>query len=521
MLAALRQNATNPLVLVPVGIIVFVFVFTFGQWGGSDVSGGLPMAATVNGRVISEASFSVAYQRQFQNNQRIRRGYTLDDAKSENLRDKVLDDLVSRELLAQLAEDRGLVVADAEVVEYIQRSFFQDRAFDREEYKRIVNGYFQTSEARFEDQVRRDILAQRMEELVTQSLHVSQSELKDEFDNRFNRVNLAVVRIDPLFYKDLKKPLSEEVAAWADANETKIQEFYDKHKNRYRKDKEVRARHILFKVDVSASDADKAAAKAKATAARERVTAGGEDFAAVAMELSEDEGSGKSGGDLGLFGKGRMVPAFEEAAFALEAGQVSEPVESRFGYHVIKVEEIKAPEVRELAEARVEIAEQLMGEEHQKTKARAVAEKAIAELKAGTAIEELSIAGLQVQKPEDALEPGKVDPFAPLVEYTGWFAKNTRYVPRVGVSPEVAEAAFELSDEAPVAAEAFEVQSRLYVVKLAERERPDPSKFDEEKRTLEAGLMRTRKAETLERFLQELQKKADIKRNQALLAFAS
>lgn len=520
MLAAMRKNATNPLVLVPVGIIVFVFIFTFGQWGGSDVSGDVPMAAAVNGRIISVNMFNVAYSRQYQNNQR-RPGYGLEDAKRENLREKVLDNLIARELLAQVAEDRGLRVGDEEVVDYVKTRFFgADRPFDREEYKRLVHGYFQTSEPRFEEQVRRDILADRVENLVSSSLHVTQQELQEEFNNRFNRASLEVVRVDPLFFKDLPEATADEVTAWAAANEGKLEEHYNKHINRYRKDKEVRARHILVKVDENAPDAEKQKARERLEAAKKRVEAG-EAFDIVAKEVSEDAGSKESGGDLGFFGKGRMVPQFEEAAFALEAGKLSDIVESRFGFHLIKVEEIKEPEVKELAEVRLDIAKQLMREDQQAQKARALADTALAGMKAGKAVAELGIDGLQLAEDLATTSPEKRDPFAPRVEMTGWFAQNTRYVPRVGVSPELATAAFALTEEQPVADQVFEVSNRFFVIRLKERERPDPAKFDTEKETLKQSLIRSRQAAALEKFIEELKAGADIDKTQSLLVYPS
>lgn len=521
MLAAMRKNATNPLVLIPVGIIVFVFVFTFGQWGGSDVSGNLPMAATVNGRVISEAMFNVAYSRQYQNNQLIRRGYTVEDAKREGLKEKVLDDLIARELLAQLAEERGIVVSDDEVVEYVKTRFFgPDNPFDREEYKRIVHGYFQTSEARFEDQVRRDILADRMEDLVSSSLHVTQQELQQEFDNRNNRASLEVVRVDPLFFKDIPTPSDDEIKAWADQNADKIEKHYNDHITRYRKEKEVRARHILVKVAQDAPGADKDKAKERLLAAKKRIE-GGEDFATVATEVSEDEGSKASGGDLGFFGKGRMVPPFEKAAFELEVGKLSDVVETSHGYHLIKVEEIKEPEITELAAVRLDIAKQLMREDAQQQKARAVAQTALDGMKAGKAVEELGIAGLELPEQAATADPTQRDPFAPRVELTGWFAKNARYVPRVGVSPELAEAAFALSEEQPVADRIFEVSNRFFVVRLKERERPDPTKFETEKETLKQSLLRARQAAALDKFLEELRAEADVEKNQVLVGYSS
>lgn len=520
MLSSFRSNASNPLVWLPVGVIVFVFVFTFGSWGGGDLSGNMPMAAVVNGRVIPESQFAAAYSLAFQNNQRFRRGYDVEAAKAEGLKDKVLEELVERELLAQLAEGRGLTVSDDELVTYIQKSFFgPDRPFDREEYKRLVNGYFQTSEPRFEEQVRRDILADRMQNLITESVHVSPSELKDAFDGRFNRANLDLVRIDPLYFKDIPAATEAQSLAWAEGHAKEVEDHYNKHINRYRQEKKVKARHILIKVDASAADDVKAKAKERIQAALTRVQSG-EDFAKVATELSEDDGSKANGGDLGTFGKGRMVKPFEDAAFALEAGQLSEIVESRFGYHVIKVEEVIPPQVKELTDVRGEIATQLMREAQQKEKARALADQALADLKAGKAPEALALPELQLPS-TDPLDTQKKDPFAPRVENTGFFSKNSRYVPRVGVSEELVKTAFELTKEAPVADRVFEVSGRFYLVKLNDRESPDPEKFDQEKESLENSLLRSRQGELLDSFTKDLREKARVEKNAKVASYGA
>lgn len=521
MLASLRSQATNPLVLLSVGIITFVFVFTFGSWGGGDLSGNIPMAAVVNGRVISEAQFNTAYSGAYQSKQRLRPGYGIDDAKSEGLKELVLEQLIERELLAQAAEEHGLRVPDEEVVDFVKSRYFgSDRPFDPQEYERLVNNFFQTTVPRFEEQVRRDILASRMEDLLRSSVHVSKDQLKEAYEARFNRADLWVVRIDPLYFKDVPEPSEDEVKAWAEEHAKDIEEHYNQHINRYRQDKKVKARHILLKVDPGASDAEKAKVKERLAEIRKRVTEGGEDFASVAQEVSEDEGSKAQGGDLGTFGPGRMVKPFEEAAFQLKPGDVSEIVETRFGFHIIKVEDVIEAKVRELDEVRLEIAEKLMKERAQAEQAKALAARALEQLKAGVAPEELDLPDLQ--KPvEDPLKAPKRDPFAPRVESTGWFAKNARYVPRIGVSQEIVEAAFQLSEESPVADKVFEVSNRYYVLKLKDRETPDPEKFEQEREALEASLLRTRRRHVVEQFLNALRDRADVQKNHKLVSYPS
>ena len=124
---------------------------------------------------------------------------------------------------------------------------------------------------------------------------------------------------------------------------------------------EVRARHILFKLPPGADEKARAEARKKAEDTLAKIKQG-EDFAKLAEKLSDDPGSGKAGGDLGRFSRGKMVPEFEAAAFALAPGQVSEIVESPFGFHIIKVEEKQPGGAKPLDAVRAEIVQTLTEE---------------------------------------------------------------------------------------------------------------------------------------------------------------
>ncbi len=137
-----------------------------------------------------------------------------------------------------------------------------------------------------------------------------------------------------------------------------VRKFYDDNKDKFATPAQVRASHILLRFPPDASDADKAALREKAAALQKRAAAG-EDFAALAKENSEDPGSAANGGDLGFFTRERMVKPFADAAFALDVGQVSDVVETRFGYHVIKVTDRKEASERSFDEVKDQIAEYL------------------------------------------------------------------------------------------------------------------------------------------------------------------
>lgn len=152
----------------------------------------------------------------------------------------------------------------------------------------------------------------------------------------------------------------------AKLEEGSVRKYYDDHKNEY---EQVQAKHILVRFKDSPvpirpdqKDLSDAEALAKAQELRKRVT-GGEDFAAVAKAESDDTGSGAQGGDLGTFKRGSMVPAFEQTAFTLPAGQVSEPIKTQFGYHLIRVEK---HETKNFDEVRPEIEGKLKPELAQK-----------------------------------------------------------------------------------------------------------------------------------------------------------
>ena len=218
------------------------------------------------------------------------------------------------------------------------------------------------SPSQFEEEIRSEILVERLQAAVTGWVHVSDAEVADEHRRRNERVRVDVVAFRADDFRDQVEATEEDVgvalhrgivqlrgsgkaaaalpARRPDAifdsltlTEDEVQQYYDTNLSQYQTPGQVRASHILLRVD---GDEEAVTARAAGLAAEARA---GADFAELAREHSEDDTNAENGGDLGLFGRGRMVPEFENAAFALAAGEVSDPVRSPFGYHVIKVTE--------------------------------------------------------------------------------------------------------------------------------------------------------------------------------------
>jgi peptidyl-prolyl cis-trans isomerase C len=168
----------------------------------------------------------------------------------------------------------------------------------------------------------------------------------------------ADARIDMAINKMMEAEVTGVTATDADA-----QDFYAKNPDKYTQGEQARASHILVKTDEKADDATKKAARAKIDGLLKRVKAG-EDFAALAKENSDD-GSAAQGGDLGFFPRGQMVGPFDQAAFALKPGEVSDVVTSQFGYHIIKLVEKKEASVVPLEQVKPRVLEYLTNQKKQ------------------------------------------------------------------------------------------------------------------------------------------------------------
>jgi peptidyl-prolyl cis-trans isomerase D len=283
-------------------------------------------------------------------------------------------------------------VSDAELIEKVQAypAFQVNGHFDHARYLEVLRGaHFVPAD--FEQLQREDLLLEKLEHLIKDSVQVTDTEVKQAYVHDKGQVNVEYVRIDPAHFaaevevsedalstyyqehlEQFRRPEQvrigyavvdpESFAAQVELTAEQLAQYYEEHKDQFHQEEQVRARHILFKLPPQAgADAD-ARTRAEAEAARLRIQAG-EDFAVLASQLSQDPVSAQQGGDLGFFKRGEMVKPFEEVAFTLEPGSVSDPVRTDFGYHIIKVEERQAGGYEPLEAVQTELRAQLTREE--------------------------------------------------------------------------------------------------------------------------------------------------------------
>jgi peptidyl-prolyl cis-trans isomerase D len=359
--------------LILFGIICLTFVF-FNDMG-RGLGGGLGSVATVNNRFITAADLAEEVTR-------LERSYSgflggnMGEMQRQFLQQQGLEFLIQGELLSQYAEKNGIYASDEEIRQIIMTElpYFQENGqFRRERYEAILNANRMTP-AGFEEKLRKDRKVQHLRqvfELSSSPMNLEKSHAKElektQIKYQFVKLDKAqVAQKMSLSESEVTEKLKDPAFA------KRVEDFFTTNSKEYDQAEEVRAAHILIKFDKDVPDSE-AKSKAKIEAIQKRLAK--EDFGKVAAEVSEDLGSKVKKGDLGFFTKGRMVPEFEAAAFGQKVGEVSSPVRSEFGYHLIKVLEKKEAKTATVDQFRSKIARQLINEERFDTQIKVLEEQ--------------------------------------------------------------------------------------------------------------------------------------------------
>jgi peptidyl-prolyl cis-trans isomerase D len=498
--------------------IALVFILQFGP-GSRGCNAPLTptvkdAAARVNGQEISIADFRRAYGQRLEA-LRMRGGGDLPEALARQfgIPGRVLDELITTELLEQAAEAHGITVSDTDLLDSIRKdpSFQKDGQFDPETYSQVLQAYAKKTPPDYEAGLRRRLAAQRLLGMVAQTAEVSEDELRARFQREGDTVSISLVKFDPAAYAaKIKAPTSAEVAAWEKAHAKEIAAYFEANKRTYSKGEQVRLRHILVRMNRNPSEDEKVKAHDRALELRKQIQ-GGKDFAQVAKESSDDPGSKMQGGELGWNERSAFVPSFAQAAFNLKVGELSEPVITPFGWHLLLVEEKKPPEEKPLSSVSGEIAQVLLRKERASALAEADAKKASAALQKGVSL----ATQFPDKKDKDAASVDPAD--GPRAIDTGAFPKSSSTIPRLGAAPELQAAAFAKTGPAPLPG-TYRSGEAWVVAQVTGREKADDAGFQAKKAELREEAMRQRQAEIQESYLESLKKTAKIVKNEELIA---
>jgi peptidyl-prolyl cis-trans isomerase D len=342
-------------------ILFGAIIIVFALWGVrpdkyGDSAGGV--AATVNDSSISLAEYRSRVEN-IEQNARMRFDQFPEAQRkmlTQQLRKRALEELIWGELVYQAALKQGVRASDGEVRETIlEIPFLQENGrFMKDRYFMFLKNMNLTTEG-FERQVRKQIVTQKVQELFAASAAPTREELKRSRLLANQKVNVRFVEVSN---EDLKKPGfmdAAEVQKFVKEKHSEIEKYYADNKIEFTEEERLKARHLLVRIDDKRPDAE---AKRLVEKIRSQITTS--NFAKLAADKSDDPGSKAKGGDLGEFGRGRMVPEFDKAAFALKEGEISQPVQSNFGYHLIYVEKKLPAATKALKDVEADIARKLL-----------------------------------------------------------------------------------------------------------------------------------------------------------------
>lgn len=381
MLQAIRERVTGIVAIFILGLLAIPFLF----FGVESYIRAVPQdaVATVGDHEISTSEFQTSFAR-FRAEQRQQQGDAYDEIAINQpvVRRQHLEGMIDEALLRQHAENMGLVISANMLVDLIRQipAFQIDGRFEPDLYQQALRASGLTPRA-FERDLRADLLMRMIPTSVASSSIVTEAEIDRMLSLQNETRQISMIKIPTVLFEEDVVIGEEDIRAYYESNladflttesvsifyveidtapmtadatlsEEELRQRYEAARQRFLTPELRQASHILLEVT---AERDEAETQALAQTLFDRILAG-ESFADLAMEYSDDPGSAREGGDLGWIEPGDMVQQFEEALFDLTlAGEVSAPVRSSFGWHLIRLEEVREPEGMSFEEAREEI----------------------------------------------------------------------------------------------------------------------------------------------------------------------
>ena len=466
MMKAMRK-LTKQIMWIVIAAFVGTIIFAWGmEFSSRKQKRGI--LASINGQDVHLNTFQYLYDqalRQAESSQA-----RVDDQTAYRIREEVWNQMINDYLLQQEVKRRKITVTGAELFEYLKRfppkELMENPAFQTPEGEFDYQRYLQAlADPRVpwdqvEPYVRSNLTMSKLQQSVISLVRVTDEEVRQYYidDNEKVKVKYLLVPISLFLQKDL--PVSDP----------EIQAYYEAQQEDFKVNQSANLSYVVF--EKKTSEMDEQVTKERLSDIKKEIEEG-EDFAELAREFSDDVASAQDGGDLGWFGKGKMIEAFEEAAFALKPGEMSEPVRSEFGWHLIKViDQRKKGKDKEIKASHILLKTRISQETLDQLK-----------LKAEEFVDQ--------EKESDLIEVAEEQNLP--VSETGWFFEGG-YIQGMGTNPEVNEFAFK--NKEGETSEIMETAQGFYVFQIKERRAAGISPLKEVKGIIKQKLS-TAKADSL------------------------
>jgi peptidyl-prolyl cis-trans isomerase D len=469
-------------------LVCLIFMFV-GYSPDVDFMGSGSSVAQVNGETISYTEFS----RYLDRVQESRGAAKMSEEERKRLNREVVDSLVNRTLIIQAAKKQGIAVGDEEIRDFLRKiPQFQDKGvFSVLRYKELLRAQG-LSEGRFEEQIVEDMLVQKMNEFYQKTSVDSDLIEKQEDVVSKVKLNLQFIKKTPQDLVADSDVSEKEIADYISLQSKKIADYYENNKATFQQKEGVRAQHILIKTSPQMTD-EKALAKINDIAKKLNK----DNFTEMAKTWTEDPGSKATGGDLGFFERGRMVPEFDQVAFSSGIGEISKPFKSSFGYHILMVNEKREAKTPVLEDVKKQIALNLIKQDKKQDAVKNINEKLVA----GTIDTLLA-------------EKGWV------WDETGAFGLGDMMVPKLGDNNEVLTAALTLTPQNPIYKNVVEKDGSYYMVKLKSIEAASTgvAKKDQPMDYFKQIMERQKSYEMFQGWMDQLRKTASITINEKVIS---
>ena len=488
--------------LVAVTMVIFFIPQDYLQPAQSVGAAPGETVAEVDGHQLKVSDFRLRYQNQMQQ-YRDQFGASMNDQLMRQLGvdQQVLTQMIDEQVALIEADRQGIRVSDEELAQQIfsipglqeNGQFIGEQRYEQ----LLLSQNPPLTKSQFEDGLRRSMVLDKLRSALTDWIAVSDADLEREYKRRNEKVKLQLVALTAEKFRSQVTVTDADISSYFDAHKTDyrvgeqrkvryllldreqartrvavppndIQRYYNDNIQQYTTPERVRASHILL----NTGGKDEAAVRKQAEELLAKIKAGA-DFAALAKQYSEDPGSKDKGGDLDFFPRGQMVPEFENAAFTMQPGQVSDLVKTQYGFHIIKVVDKQAGITQPLDQVRPQI-QQLLSSQ-------------LADRQLSDRTRELA---------ERIKNPGDLDKAAAdngtKVEESGFFQRSEP-VPGLGVAPQVAAAAFNLED-GKVSEPLTSSRGPVFVIVSGKKDAYTPN-LDEVKDRVREDLIRSRATE--------------------------